>query len=156
MRKLLPERLNNHNLHLVAISNLRDPERQVQRWWTKKYKQPLKPFEEHCTEELLVEMLEDHYERHPDEAERYLSMVELSYDEDWDGEMPEEYEREIQKRLKKAPKVDLSKYQSDEELSEEEEKELLENLGRNLPKSKQAQSSSPIQVLGDDEFEEDF
>lgn len=101
-----------------------------------------------------MEMLEDHYERHPDEAERYLSMVEFEEDA-WDGQMSQEYEQEIQRRLQKKPQVDISKYQSDTKLSAQEEKELLESLGKNLPKSKLAQSA-PIQVLGNDEFEEDF
>lgn len=128
-----PPTFNNDNLHRIAISNLSDNERKIARWWSKKYSQPLKSFEEHTIEELVVEMLEDYYEEKPQEIERFLS-----HDagiQDWDGTMSEEYERKMKKRLAKKPQVDLSKFQDEKELTEEEEAAILDNLGRNLPGS---------------------
>ena len=147
---------NEDNLHLIAISNVKNNHNRFQRWWRKKYKTPNKPFEEHTHEELLIEMLEDFYEAHPLEADRMLAGIDSSL-EAWDGQMPDDYEASIQKKLKKFFKrneVDLSKYRSDETLNEEEEKNLLENLGRSLPKSKLIRNLGGKEV--EDEFEDTF
>jgi len=132
-RNRTPQVFNNDNLHRIAISNLRDHERRVIRWWVKKYNQPLKPLEEHTIEELVIEMLEDYYDSHPQEVERFLSRE--AGIQDWDGTMPEEYEKRMAKRWKKKPQVNLDQFKDEKELSEEEEAEILANLGRNLPGS---------------------
>ena len=147
---------NNDNLHHIAISNLRDHERQIIRWWKAKYKQPEKPLDEHTMEELMVEMLEDYYERHPVEVDRFLEGA--SNAPEWDGKMSADYEREIQARLKKIKPVDLSKYQSEVELTPDQEKEIFESLGKDLPKSKALTKRENGQVtLGNDsEFDDTF
>lgn len=129
-----PPVFNNDNLHRIAISNLRDHERRVIRWWLKKYNQPLKPLEEHTIEELVIEMLEDYYEAHPQEIERFMSHDAGLLE--WDGTMSDSHEKRMEKVWKKKPQVDLGKFQDEKELSEEEEAEILANLGRNLPGSK--------------------
>lgn len=155
------EGFNNDNLHRVAISNLQDHERQVIRWWCKKYRAPLKPFGEHTIEELMIEMLEDYYERHPQEIERFLDNT--SQEPEWDGTTSPEYEAQIQARLAKINKkrgVDLKKYQSDVELSDAEVRNILDNLGKDLPGSRKMtkRKGETQAVLGndDDEFEESF
>ena len=35
---------SNDNLHRIAIANVSDSERVLARWWTKKYRTPLKQF----------------------------------------------------------------------------------------------------------------
>jgi chorismate mutase len=149
---------NNDNLHHIAISNLRDHERQIIRWWKAKYRQPEKPLDEHTIEELMVEMLEDYYERHPVEVDRFLAGA--SGAPDWDGCMSADYEREIQARLKKlnVRPADLKKYQSDVELTPEQEKEIFESLGRNLPKSKALtkRENEPLTLGNESEFEDTF
>jgi len=153
-RLLQGKAYNNDNLHHIAISNLRDHEKQIFRWWRAKYKQPEKPLEDHTMEELIVEMLEDYYEKHPVEADRFLAGS--SGAQEWDGKMSPEYEREIQARLKKRH-VDISKYQSDDELTPEQEKEILESLGKNLPKSRALTKKVSGPTLGNDsEFEDTF
>lgn len=151
--------LNNDNLHRIAISNLRDHERQVARWWCKKYRTPLKLFAEHTMEELIVEMLEDYYDNHPAEIERFLSSEENI--PDWDGSMSPEYEAEIQARLRKINernRVDISKYQTtDENLTDEQCESILNNLGRNLPKSRAVtKRDDGSMTIGSDEFEDKF
>jgi len=148
----------NDNLHRIAISNLQDHERRAIRWWCKKYRTPLKPLEDHTIEELIVEMLEDHYEARPSEIERFFESLLIEQGgETWNGKMSDEYERQMQQRLKKLKPVDISKYQSEEKLSAEEEAKILENLGRDLPKSRQLtmRGNSPP-ALGDGEFEDTF
>jgi chorismate mutase len=143
LRLFSSQELSNTNLHLIAISNLQSHERRVIRHWCKKYGQPEKPLGEHTMEELLVEYLEDYYENNPKEIPKLLNSV-MAIDTEWDGTVSAEYETSMQKRLSKTKKVDLSKWQSDEELTPEQEEEILANLGRNLRKSSK------------DEFEEDF
>jgi hypothetical protein len=128
---------NNDNLHRIAISNLRDGERAIRRWWDRKY-QPSRSFEDSTIEEHLIEMLEDFYERNPDDVGKFESQ-----EEHWDGRMPEKYEKDIQSRLKKRRQIDLARYQDKAPLTEEEEKKILDSLGQNLPGSK-------------DEFEDEF
>ncbi len=147
------------NLHYIAISNLEDDYRRVRRWWTKKYRRPEKEFEEHTAEELIIEMLEDFYEKNPKAKQKFLE-GEAAREEEWDGTMPESYERMMQERWsKKRVKVDISKWQSDTELSEEEEKRLLDNIGRKLPGSFKVSDQGEEEEepsLGDGEFDEDF
>ena len=140
---------SNDNLHRIAISNLSDNERVLVRWWCKKYQTPQKSLNEHTWEELYIEMLEDYYSEHPEQAERFMNSVEI---EEWDGRTSPEHEAQMRARLKRINEnVDLKKYQSDVELSEEEEKQILENLGRNLPKSRMAAKAE-----SDLEFEDNF
>lgn len=146
---------SNDNLHRIAIANVTDSERILARWWTKKYQTPLKPFAEHTTEELIIEMLEDYYDQNRSEIDRFFDKVNSESTPEWDGSTSEEYEREIQKRLSKFKKVDISKYQSDadKELTPEEEENILASLGRSLPKSKTIQNGKDV---GHDEFEDTF
>lgn len=151
--------LNNVNLHRIAISNLQDPERQIERWWCKKYKTPLKPYEEHTIEELMIEMLEDYYDRNPDETKKFLGREDAIAE--WDGTMSPEYEAAMQARLKKVNernKVDIAKYQTKEEnLSEEQVQDILANVGKNLPKSQVVTKlKDGAEVLGSDEFDDAF
>ena len=130
--------LSNDNLHLIAISNIKDPERSLIRWWRKKYKTPEKQFEHHTIEELVIEKLEDFYETHPAEIGRFMAGIG-DVDQDWDGTMPTKYEENIQKNLGRffdKNRVDLSKYKSEKQIDDIEEKRMLDNLGRRLPKSK--------------------
>lgn len=151
------EGFNNDNLHRIAISNLQDHERQVIRWWCKKYRTPQKPFGEHTMEELIVEMLEDFYERNPQEIGKFVAR---SLEEpEWDGTMPPEYEAEIQKRLEKINKrqrIDIEQFRSDEELSDEEAQKIIDNLGRNLPRSRMMTKKDEADTISEDEFEESF
>ena len=160
---------NNDNLHLIAISNLNDPERRIIRWWSKKYKSPQKPLEEHTIEELIIEMLEDYYDNNVTEASRFLEGIEsrtYRYEDVWDGTMPDDYQRNVVAGLKgfyNKNRVDLAKYQSDEELTPEQEEEIVNNLGKNLPRSKSYSSSKvgprrgiEVPTIGGDEFDESF
>lgn len=151
------EGFNNDNLHRIAISNLQDHERQVIRWWCKKYRTPQKPFGEHTMEELIVEMLEDFYERNPQEISKFVAR---SLEEpEWDGTMPPEYEAEIQKRLEKInrrQRIDIEQFKSDEELSDEEAQKIIDNLGRNLPRSRMMTKKDEADTMLEDEFEESF
>ena len=130
---------NVDNLHRIAIANLEDGERRLQRWWAEKYCKPMKSYEEHRVEELTVELLEDFYEKHPEEIQKFLEKEVSEEDLEWDGSMPAEYERQIKRRLDKINQKNetkLSKYKSDVTLTEAEEKELLDGLGRDLKKSR--------------------
>ena len=102
-QKKLPsiQQENNRNLHRIAISNLQDHEKRIVRWWCNKYKVPVKPLEDHTMEELLVEMLEDYYERHPQEIERFYDEESAQQEIGWDGRMSDQYESDMKKRLKK-------------------------------------------------------
>jgi len=156
-RKFLTELLkdlspNQDNLHLIAISNLKDFERQTIRWWCKKYRTPQKPLGDHTLEELYIEKLEDYYESRPEEAQRFLESVYSGERDDWGGFISEEYEAKMEEFWKKKKPVDLSKYQGGKELTEKEEKELIANLGKNLKKSSVKKGKIP--TLGDDEFED--
>lgn len=140
------------NLHRIAISNLEDEYLRIKRWWHKKYRKPRRDFEEHTIEELVIEMLEDFYERNPAEIQKFLNGSE----EEWDGSTSEEYERSIRKRAQKIwdrNKVDLSKWQTKTEVGDEEEKKILDDLGKNLLGSSRKINQAPV-VEG--EFDEDF
>ena len=141
------------NLHLIAISNLKDSARRLERWWRKKYKVPAKQFEDHIEEELLVEMLEDFYEANPAEIERFLFSLDAKVSVGWDGSVSEEHEIRMQKKFKNDGLI--AKYQSDEILTPEEEQKILDSLGMNLPKSKQVKQGEKPEVVGG-EFDETF
>jgi hypothetical protein len=145
----------NDNLHRIAISNVTDSTRVLARWWTKKYRTPLKHYGEYTNEELVIEMLEDYYDNNRTEIERFLEASTMEKLGEWDGSTSEEYEDQVRKRLSKFKKVDISKYQSekDRELTNEEEETILNSLGRSLPKSKTIQNNRDV---GKDEFEETF
>lgn len=147
---------NNDNLHWIAISNLSDYERQLQRWWTKKYKTPLKPMNEHTIEELIIERLEDYYEANPTEVERFIAGQFI--DPEWDGKVSAQHERAILERIKKIDtknRVDISKYQGPD-VSEEEAAKIMADLGLKLPKSSKTTTARATPMLGQDEFEETF
>jgi hypothetical protein len=153
-------KLSNDNLHRIAISNIVDGSRSLERWWQKKYKTPIKHFNDYTREEVIIEMLEDFYDNNRTEIDRFYDSLEREREislREWDGKTDEEYEMEIQKRLSKLKKIDLSAFQSekDKELTEEEEASILDSLGRNLPKSKKKEEKS-VPLLGSDEFDEEF
>ena len=113
-------------------------------------------------------MLEDYYDNNPSEIDRFIASMDANEaaQANWNGQMPAIYEEAIAKRLKKINernKVDIKKYQSEEVLSPEQEESILENLGKNLPKSrvltKRVETEDSLKTLGDnssDEFEDDF
>lgn len=141
---------SSDNFHRIAISNLEDKERELMRWWCKKYRQPLKPLEDMTLEEIYVEHLEDFYERNP-EAIAEFNGQKIDED-DWDGKLPPETEARL-KKFHEKHKVDLSKYKTagDENLSDEECAAILDKVGRDLPGSKVAGPQ-----LRDEEFDENF
>jgi len=150
---------NADNLHRIAISNLRDHEHSLRRWWHQKYGKPPKPLDDYTTEELYIEYLEDFYDRNPDEIDKFLakpSAAQAAINEEWDGTEKFRGEDEalamlarIRKRQGKT--VDLTKYQSDEEVSDEEFAKIFASIGKvQRPKLK----GPP--ALGDDEFEDTF
>ncbi len=147
--------VNSDNFHRIAISNLENPRRKIERWWAKKYG-PHKKYEEHTLEELVIEYLEDFYENNPEEITKFLNNEQAQ--EDWDGQLSPEQEASMQRVWKKKKQIDLSKYKSDIELSEEEEKQLIENLGRNLPPKQVVTKvkDNGEKVLGDEEFDDNF
>jgi hypothetical protein len=145
---------NNDNLHRIAISNLSMTERKIERWWERKFRSPLKAYEDHTYEELLVCMLEDYYERHPEEAERFMSTG--SYEvEEWDGKVSDEYEETVQRSFKKffeKNKVDLTKHQATEEENEKfTEEDVMAQLRRMVPTV-----GHPKSKESNLEFDEDF
>lgn len=145
------DRSNTDNLHLIAISNINSPKRKMERWWEKKYKSPLRQYEDHTIEELIVEYLEDFYDNNPQEIDRFLDSLANQDQEEWNGKMSEDHERAMQARWKKTRQIDLSKFQSDEQLSPEEEKALLDNLGKTVPLKIKVKN-----VEVDEEFDDNF
>lgn len=104
-------------------------------------------------------MLEDYYDRNPDETKKFLGREDAIAE--WDGTMSPEYEAAMQARLKKVNernKVDIAKYQTKEEnLSEEQVQDILANVGKNLPKSQVVTKlKDGAEVLGSDEFDDAF
>lgn len=126
---------NVDNFHLIAISNLQDMERRMERWWEKKFRTPLKPYLDHTSEELYIGYLEDYYEKNPEEIKRFMDSYNNEKVQDWDGKLDDELELAMQAKWKKKKAIDLSQFQSDTKLSEEEEQALLDNLGKDLKKS---------------------
>ena len=160
LSKLLEDfEYSNDNLHLIAISNIADSERTLERWWKKKYKTPIKHFNDYIQEELVIEMLEDFYDNNRTEIDRFhhsLEQDKFNKELEWDGRLSPELEAEIQKRYSKMKKVDISAFQSekDRELTIEEENRIIESLGRNLPNS--IKKHEGVGLLGSDEFDEEF
>lgn len=147
--------VSNDNLHLIAISNLKNHERKLMRWWCQKYHQPLKPLMDHTMEELVIEYLEDYYEKNPSEIDRLMK----AYDHapEWDGMMSVEHEVGMQKILSRKRQIDLTNFKSDEELTPEEEEDIILGLGRNLPPRQVVlEKKDGVNVLGDEEFDEAF
>lgn len=154
MQGRLPSHLSNDNLHRIAISNLKNPLRQIERWWVKKYKSPLKCFSDHTIEELLIEMYEDFYEKNPEQIDLFLQgSVAGREDDDWDGSISKEHDQQMRQRFKPSGKIE--KWRTQEQLTKDQEQKIIENLGRNLPGSKMIESHKPIKELGE-EFEDDF
>lgn len=139
------------NLHRIAISNIEDNfEASAARWWERKFRQPLKAYEDHTIEELAIKMFEDFYDRNPNEIEKFKK-GEVVEDE-WDGTIDPEHEARVKEKLRKIDernRVDIRRYQSEKELSEEEERKILESVGK-----KKLSPSSP--TIGEDEFEDEF
>jgi len=104
--------LDNDNLHRIAISNTKDTEKRLIRWWCNHYKQPPKQLDEYTIEELFIEQLEEYYIRYPEKIEEFLGSVNQKQEDDWDGSLDPEMEKVIKKRLGKV-KVDISKYQNE-------------------------------------------
>lgn len=157
---------NHDNLHRIAISNLDDSTRRQERWFAKKYQKPVKDYHDHHEEDLWVEMLEDFYDAHPVEIHRFMEAESARTNDGWDGRMSSDYEKQIKQKLEKINNrngVDISKYQSDEKLTQEQEDKILADLGTRLPKSRKVIQGSPIRgekaqqvhTLGE-EFDEDF
>ncbi len=157
--RLRHKKQSQDNLHRIAISNLDNQERVLERWWSKKYRTPLRPYEDHTQEELMIEMLEDYYEANPSEIERFYDSIKME-SEEWNGRMSEEYERGIKERIEKINKnlgIDISQFQSDEVVSDEDFEKMMNKVGKNLPKSRQAQGKIKSEpTLGSDEFDEVF
>lgn len=155
---------SNDNLHRIAISNIADGDRTLERWWAKKYKTAIKDYNDYIREELIIEMLEDFYDNNRTEIDRFYDSIETQrltqQVGEWDGKTSDEYEREVQKRLKKLKTFDLSSFQSDKdkELTLEEENAILDSLGRNLPKSKVKSKEKEKEglTLGSGEFDDEF
>jgi hypothetical protein len=154
MEILRGRRYNSDNLHRIAISNLSSSERRIERWWESKYRTPMKQYDEHTYEELVIKMLEDYYDKNPAEMERFKATDYHGSVEEWDGKVSEEYESAVQKTLEgffNKNKVDLSKYQDDEaEIKDLSDEDILENLRKTFP------SRPTPKRLGEGEFEEDF
>ena len=147
LSEMLKGRLvNNDNLHLIAISNLKDHEKRLIRWWCDHYRQPQKPLDEYIVEELFIEQLECYYSKNPEKMFEFLASQEP--EDEWDGHFDEETERRIQRWNRS--KFDISKYQSDESVSDEEAERIIASLGRNLPGSRM----NYLPNSGD--FEDDF
>jgi len=147
LSEMLKGRLvNNDNLHLIAISNLKDHEKRLIRWWCDHYRQPQKPLDEYTVEELFIEQLECYYSKNPEKMFEFLASQEP--EDEWDGHFDEETERRIQRWNRS--KFDISKYQSDESVSDEEAERIIASLGRNLPGSRM----NYLPSSGD--FEDDF
>lgn len=146
------------NLHLIAISNLQDPNRILIRFMMRKYKTPPKPIMEYTAEEIRVEMLEDYYERHPQEAERLMDSVrQISLSPQYNVEegTTAEYEKDLKEKNKKffeRNTFDLSKWKSDKPLTKEEEEQIIANLGRD--KTKRPKESHGL--ITEEEFEDIF
>jgi hypothetical protein len=146
------------NLHLIAISNLQDPNRLLIRFMMRKYKTPPKPIMDYTAEEIRIEMLEDYYERNPQEAEKLMDSVRQSslnprYDVQ-EEQTSAEYEKELKLKNKKffeRNKFDLSKWKDERELTKAEEEEIIANLGKD--KVKPTHKSS---FVSEDEFEDLF
>lgn len=154
-RELENRLINDNNIHRIAISNIKDPKIQLERWWRKKYRIPPKDFEEYTSEELYLEYYEDYYDRYPEKIEEFLAGG--IDDEEWDGTHDDpELEAAILKRLTKLnlanPDI-IKKYQTpgDENMSDEKFQDILNNLGKKLPGSKKK-----VKKKDNEEFEDNY
>jgi len=135
LSEMLKGRLvNNDNLHLIAISNLKDNEKRLIRWWCDHYRQPRKPLDEYTIEELFIEQLECYYSKNPEKISEFLALQKEEMEEEWDGRFDEETEKKIQ--IWSRSKFDISRYQSKEPVSDEDADKIIASVGRNLPGSK--------------------
>ena len=156
LRAELRSHSNNDNIHRIAISNLNDPLKMLERWWRKKYRTPPKDLGEYTPEELYVEYLEDYYDRHPDEAKRFGESMRIKETDGWDGRHNPALESQIRERLKKLKEADpviIEKYRTpgDEEMSSEEFANILDSVGRKLPGS-----SNTTNFASDEDIEQEF
>jgi hypothetical protein len=130
--------------------------RRLEIWWRKKYHVPPKDYLEYTPEELLVEYLEDHYYKHPNDVDKFTATAKLKQDLGWDGKLDPDVERAVIKRLKRLNRGDpaiIEKYRTsgDEDLTEDEFNDMLDAVGRNLPGSKNTNK-----MISEDEFEDSF
>jgi len=97
----------------IAVSSLETNEMKLCRYWSKKYKLPMNdPRLLSLTfEELLIEYMQDIEEDKDINSNKEEILKE---DEGWLGETSAGYEKNIQKKLSKLPKVDLSKYKDND------------------------------------------
>lgn len=154
LSEMLKGRLvNNDNLHRIAISNLDNDEKKLIRWWCDHYKQPPKPLNDYTFEELYIEHLEHYYSRNPDKIADFFARHNQD-DEEWDGKFDDETEQRINAYWSKRSSGAIKKYQKDDrQYSDEEIKEIVDSLGKNLPGSKVVKSNP---IMGDDEFDDLF
>ena len=153
LTQLLRGRLkSNDNLHYIAIDNIKDDSLLLRKWWHKKYKIPPKPLDEYTYEELLIEQLEDYYLGDSSRIEAFLNSVGKGEDS-WDGEIAPEIEMVLENRKRKS-KGKIKKYQTDEDISEEDFNKMMDNVGYELPNSKRLVEQGS--GLDDEEFEETF
>lgn len=110
-------------LKSLAKKTLEDDERFLITWWSRKYNLPQNhPLLLSMTfEELAIEFFQDQYIKNKESGKEEVNDDALEADENWNGELSEETENEVQKLLKKTKKVDLSKYKKKEEEEEFEE-----------------------------------
>jgi len=162
-KRQIQSRLSQHlpdlNLHLIAISNLQDPNRALVRFMMRKYKTPPKPIMDYTAEEIRIEMLEDYYERNPQEAEKLMDSIrQASLNPQYEVQeekVSAEYEKELKLKNKKffeRNTFDLSKWKDDRELTKAEEEEIIANLGKDKIKPTVQKSS----FVSEDEFEDVF
>lgn len=139
------------NYHKIAIANLEDNELQLRRWWHEKYNIPPKPLDDYRIEELYVEMLEDFYSENPRQLAEMKDKITFQNEPEWDGETTEEYEAAMAPWFEKN-KIDISEFQSDEELTSEQEQAIIDSLGKPGPPA----VIENHQQFEDDEFEETY
>jgi len=103
----------------------------------------------------MIEYLEDYYEKNPSEIGKI--MLAHNDEPEWDGRMSVDHEVGMQKIFSKKKQIDLSNFKSDEELTPEQEEDILMSLGRNLPPRQIVlEKKDGVNVLGDEEFDEAF
>jgi hypothetical protein len=124
--------------------------RQLERWWHKKYRTPMKGYDDHTHEEIFIEYLEDYYDKHPEEIGRfqYSQTKEAEEDDEWRGDTPDGL---ADKMKSLGGTVDVSRYKTegDENLTEDEVKNIISKVGRSLPKVRQSDTI-------ENEFEDDY
>jgi len=162
LNKMLTGKLqDNTNLHYIAISNIEDGENNLRRWWHKKYRIPPKDIEEYTVEELYLEWLEDFYSGDPKRVDEFHTSIEVEAEEEWDGELDIDTQVEIDRRWKslgvEQDKSIIDKYKTDgdEDLSPDEIKNILADVGRDLPGSKSGKDDT-APIVSNDEFEDTF